>query len=84
MLELKRAMTVPELARFLRVGRGKLAKMIRRGELAAVNVAASGCHRPRLVVLPQSLEEFVGRRSTRNPAKPTKRRKRTNVVDYYP
>jgi excisionase family DNA binding protein len=48
-------MTVREVARRYRVGEDKVRGWIQRGEMRAVNTAATLCGRPRWVVLPADL-----------------------------
>jgi excisionase family DNA binding protein len=76
-------LTVPDLARRLRVGQDKVRGWIRRGELRAINTAAALCGRPRWVVQPDALAEFEARRTASVPPKPARRRRLT-VRDYYP
>jgi excisionase family DNA binding protein len=80
---LGRGYSVRDMARLLRSGRERVTGMIRRGELPAVNV---GTHaRPRYVILPHQLEEFVnGRRAAETPAPARKRRRAAAIRDYYP
>jgi hypothetical protein len=50
--------TPPELARRYRVATKKVLGWIRRGELAALNLANPGCTRPRYVISPESIAAF--------------------------
>jgi transposase len=81
---LSRGLTVRDVARRYRVGEDKVRGWIRRGELAAVNTASALCGKPRWVVLPDALAEFEKLRSTAPPAKPSRRRRRHELVDFYP
>jgi excisionase family DNA binding protein len=79
-----RGLTVPELAKLLRVGQDKVRGWIRRGELAATDTGTPG--RPRLVILPSALAEFershrAGRAPPRPPPRPPRGR---GERDYYP
>jgi hypothetical protein len=76
-------LTVPEVAARYRVSPRKIRAWIRQGALAAVNVGASLAGRPRLVVLPDALAAFERARSATRPPRPPRRRKRTEMVDYY-
>src|SRR5438045_2438684 len=76
--------TVREVARRYRVGEDKVRAWIRRGELRAINTAATACARPRFVVPPEALGEFEQRRAGALPRKPSRRRTRRFAVDYYP
>jgi excisionase family DNA binding protein len=76
-------LTVPEVARLLRVGTDKVRSWIRAGHLGAINTASTQCGKPRFVVLPFHLEEFIRRRSAAPVPKPARRRKRIDVVDYF-
>jgi hypothetical protein len=62
----------------------KIRGWITRGELAAINTAALLCARPRWVVLPAALAAFEERRRGSTPPRPAPRRKRTQLVDFYP
>jgi hypothetical protein len=77
-------LTIPEFAKRYRIGRDAARAMIRRGDVVAVNVAATACGRPRWIVTPEALAEFERRRSAAPPSKPPRRRKRTQEVDYFP
>jgi hypothetical protein len=76
--------TVADLTARWRVGSDKIHAWIRRGELQALNTAGALCGRPRWVVLPESVAEFE-RGSTSNPSpNPTRRKKRTDAIDFFP
>jgi hypothetical protein len=77
-------LTVADVARRYRVGEDKVRAWIRRGELAAVNTAASLCGRPQLRVTPEALAAFERGRSAAPPPALPRRRKRTGQVDFYP
>jgi excisionase family DNA binding protein len=80
-----RGMTVPDLARRLRVGEDKIRAWIRRGELAAVNTASAQCGRPRWIIPPESLAAFERRRAGGPPhGAPRRRRRATSATDFYP
>jgi hypothetical protein len=84
-LPMERGYTPNELAAILRIGPDRIRSMIASGELGALNLAPSRCHRPRHVVLPHHLREFEqARRVVTPPPKPARRKKRTTLVDYYP
>jgi excisionase family DNA binding protein len=76
--------TPNELAKLLRVSPDKIRLWINRGELQAVNVADHHCGRPRFVILPHHLTEFEKRRTAGPTPKPTRKKKRTKQVDFYP
>ena len=78
-----RGHTLREVAGLLRVGTDKVLAWIKRGELAAVNVAANRSARRRYVVLPGAIEAFAASRRACAPP-PPKRRKQPAEVDYYP
>jgi hypothetical protein len=86
MSDTPRTHTVASVARLYRISEDKVRNLIRKGELAAVNVAATLCGRPQLRITPQALAEFERRRSaaTIPPPKPARRRKQRQIVDYYP
>jgi hypothetical protein len=76
-------MTPRELAAYLRMRVARVRDLIAKGELKSVNTAPRGA-RPRFVVLPDQLAEFVRVRQTGPPPKPARRKKQTCAVDYYP
>jgi hypothetical protein len=77
-------LTVFDVARRYRVGEDKVRAWITRGELAAVNTASILCRKPRWVILPDALTEFERRRSGGPHPKPTRTRRKTAEVDFYP
>jgi excisionase family DNA binding protein len=79
-------LTVAEVARRYRVGPDKVRRWIARGELAAINTAATLCGRPRWVITPEALAAFERGRAATTPARrSTRRRRRRHVVeDFYP
>lgn len=76
--------TVEDLARRWRVSPDKIRALIRKGELAAVNLAGTLAGRPQLRVMPEAVSEFEQRRSAGPPPKPPARRPRLKVHDFYP
>jgi hypothetical protein len=81
-----RGLTVLDVANRFRVSPDKVRSWIRRGELAAVNVASSLLGKPLLRITPEALAEFERRRSASvpTPEAPKRRRRRAAVVDYFP
>jgi excisionase family DNA binding protein len=80
-----RGMTTGEVARYLRIGEDRVRSLIRSGQLGAIDTAANRSGRPRYVVLPHHLAEWEQSRRVAAPSpKPARRRKRTQLVDYYP
>jgi excisionase family DNA binding protein len=79
-----RCLTVPEVARYLRMSRDRVRDLIRRGELRAIDTAPTRCGRPRWIITPEALAEWERRRTAGPQPKPVRRRKRTPDVDYYP
>lgn len=78
-------MTPNELARVLRVSPDRVRHWIQSGELKAIDTSDRRCGRPRFVILPAALEEFIRSRSVAAPPKPAARRPRLSAVrDYYP
>jgi excisionase family DNA binding protein len=77
-------LTVAEVARRYRVGEDKVRTWIRKGELRATNTSSVLCGKPRWVIPPEALAEFEKRRAGGPAPKPARRRKKTQVVDYYP
>jgi hypothetical protein len=80
---LARGFTLRELAQRWRVGRDKVRAWVMAGRLAAINVGADR-GRPRFVVPPEAVLDFEQGRSAAAPPKPPRRRKRINVIDFYP
>lgn len=78
-----RGLTVEDIAKRYRVSPDKVRAWIRAGELKAINTAAARCAKPRFVIPPDALEEFERGRSVAQPKTP-RRKKREEVVDYYP
>jgi hypothetical protein len=79
-----RGLTVRDVARRYRVSPDKVRAWIARGELRAINTASAMCGKPRFVIPPEALTDFERRRDASPPPIPPRRRKRTNLVDYYP
>ncbi len=80
-----RGYTPSELARLLRVSPDRVRAWIVAGELEAIDTAARGCGRPRYVVLPRHLAEFVRRRNAASPRTAQRRRRpQRAMIDYYP
>jgi hypothetical protein len=76
--------TPREVARFLRVNAERVRAWILAGELGAIDTARHRCGKPRYVILPQHLAEFVRRRAAASQPKPAPRRKRQQTMDFYP
>ncbi|HEY7311878.1 MAG TPA: helix-turn-helix domain-containing protein [Gemmataceae bacterium] len=79
-----RGLTTTDAARLLRVSEDKIRAWIRAGELPAVNTANTRSGKPRFVILPQAIRQFVAARSAAPPPKPPRRKKKTTLVDFYP
>jgi hypothetical protein len=79
-----RGLTPPEVARLLRVSPDKVLLWIRQGLLGAVNTSSRACGRPRYVVLPRHLDEFVNAKAASTDKRTQRRKKRSKQVDYYP
>lgn len=73
-------LTIPEVARRLRVGKDKVRKWVLSGLLRAVNT--SDATRPRYVITPESLADFEGTRSATTPKK-SSRGRLPKVKNYY-
>jgi hypothetical protein len=76
--------TVADLCRRWRVGPDKIHGFLRRGELVAVNLAASLSTKPQWRITPESVEAFEKRRSSQPPPKPPRRRRQQPAVDFFP
>lgn len=79
-------LTVADIAKRFRVSPDKVRAWIRRGELNAINTADQRCFRPRFVVTADALADFERSRQAATPdaPKPPRRKKRTNIIDFYP
>jgi excisionase family DNA binding protein len=75
---------VRETARYLRVGRDRVRDLIRRGDLGAIDTATGRNRKPRWVILPHHLAEFARRHAVAEAPRPTPRRRRPALKDYYP
>jgi hypothetical protein len=84
MPDLPHGYTVIDVARRYRVSEDKVRSWIRRGELAALNTAATMCGKPRFVITPEALDRFERGRAAAEPRKPPRRRRRSEMVDYFP
>jgi hypothetical protein len=81
----ERGLTPAELARILRVSPDRVRGWIQAGELGAIDTARQRCRKPRYVVLPVHLDEFLRRRRAATLPPKTRRRKKTSgFVDYFP
>lgn len=76
--------SVADLAARWRIGPDKINGFIRRGELLAVNVATHTSARPQWRVMPEEVAKFEARRTSAPVPKPTRRRRRTGDVDFFP
>lgn len=81
---LARGLTTADLARRYRVGEDRVRAWIKSGLLRAINTAATTCGKPRYVVVPESLAEFEKVRAAADPPKPQRKRRRSEMVDFYP
>lgn len=78
-----RPLTVPEVARILRVSRAKVIGWIQRGDLKAANVTEKPGGRPRWRINPGDLEVFkTFKASLTSPPRPVRRRRLPPVPDY--
>ena len=77
--------TPPQLAREIGCDPETVISWIRRGELAAVNLASDQRGRPRYKIAPEAVETFLARRAVTPPAPPQRRRKRdtANVIQFF-
>lgn len=82
--ELRRGLTVRDVAARYRVSPDKIRRWIARGEMRAVNTATVLCGKPRWVIPPEALCDFEQRRQRAPPKPAQRRRQRSQVIDYYP
>jgi excisionase family DNA binding protein len=83
--DLRPGYTVSEVARALRIGRRRVRELVRSGAMPAIDVGRDLSRRPRLIVLAADLEKWIqGRRVGPPPAKPRRKRRAPQMVDYYP
>ena len=84
MPDLARGYTVADVAARYRVSPDKVRAWVRRGELAAVNVASTLCGRPQLRVTPEALAAFERGRSAAPPPRPARRKRQpAGFIDYF-
>ena len=78
-------LTPGEVAEKLRVTAEQVRVLVRKGQLAAINVG-TGAKRPLYRITPQALEEFLSRRWQPGPAVRARRRssRRPAVPDLFP
>jgi excisionase family DNA binding protein len=77
-------LTVEDAARRYRVSPDKIRAWIARGEIRAINTAASKCGKPRWVIPPEAIEDFERRRTGGPVPKAPRRRRKPELVDYWP
>lgn len=68
-----KCMTPPQLATWLGVNRDKVLTLIRSGKLRAKNLASEGSKRPRFVISPDAIDEFMKSDQTKRPPRKTRR-----------
>jgi hypothetical protein len=76
--------SVADLCRRWRVSPDKIRAFLRKGELVAVNLASNLAGRPQWRITHESVERFELRRSSAPPPKVPRRRRRPELVDYFP
>jgi hypothetical protein len=78
--------TIPELAKLIRIGPGRIRTMIRNGILGAINTSPVRCGRPRYVILPHHLEEWERRHRAATVQPKTRRgaRRQEGWIDFFP
>ena len=77
------ALSVKQVAEKLGIRTHAVTSLIRSGELRAVDVSLKPGGRPRWRVLPDDLEGFLARRTHRTAGPRRRRRKPTNVKQYF-
>jgi hypothetical protein len=76
--------SVADLARRWRISPDKVHTFLRRGELIGVNVASNLSGRPQWRITQESVDLFERRRSSAPTPKPVRRKRVSQIVDYYP
>lgn len=74
--------TPPEVGRRFRVKASKVIGWIRRGELAAIDLAEPGSKRPRYRISEASIAEFERRRSAAPLPRPIRRRRPAGIKSF--
>lgn len=76
--------TIPKLARLIKVSTNKLHSLIESGDLQAVNLAVQAGGRPRWRIFQADLDEFLALRATNRPLpKPARRKRAVATTKYY-
>jgi excisionase family DNA binding protein len=78
-----RGLTVPELARLLRVGEHTIRSWIRSGELGCVDTSDKKTGKRRFVILPHHLAAWERRNAAAEPPPTPKGRKRKPGKDWF-
>jgi hypothetical protein len=78
--ELASFLTPPAVAKSLGVKPSKIISWIKRGELVAIDVCENRGRRPRWRIAPEELQRFLESRSSRKPARATRRRNAVSAV----
>lgn len=76
--------TTKDIARRFRVSPDKVRRWIVNGALRAVNTATVLCGKPRYIVTVDALADFERIRAAATPPKPTRRRRKQPLIDFYP
>ncbi len=82
---MRKSFTPPEVAEELKIHPEKVRGWVKKGELLAVNVAASPTGRPRWRIAEADLADFLARRSAPKPTPKMRRRRRVDasVIEYF-
>lgn len=81
----RRCYTPPTLAQHWGVAPEKIIAWIRRGELRAANITSDPHGRPRYIIRPEWVDEFLASRQPVPPTpRPKRRRKSAAEVDFFP
>lgn len=77
------ALTVKEVARQLGIRQHGVLALVKSGEIRAADVSLTPGGRPRWRIMPEDLDAFLSRRTHQKQTPRRRRRKPTNVKQYF-